>query len=310
MPALMDAPRPARTNREPLRLVCSEIWGGNRPIHSPVELPGICGVLYSNPCHGRHGGDVHYLSVCGTGILSRVCLADVVGHGETVAAVSDEMHAHLRRCMNQPDQRKVLSRLNDRLHVLGFRAMTTAAALTYYTPTRRLSVSYAGHPPGWYFSRAARSWSRLEVESTRDHAHPLTDAALAIDSGVPYSARSLRVALGDRIVFVTDGVLETPGIDGDQYGEDRIAELLNAHRDASCEAIGQALLHDLERYSGMTPLHHDDVTFLIAEFVPGPAEPRLWLAVKNRITRPRGNATAFQPAHRASGRPDDRGGFE
>ena len=52
-----------------LQLVCSEIWGGNRPVSTPVDLPGMRGVLYSEPADGRKGGDVHYLSVCGSGVL-------------------------------------------------------------------------------------------------------------------------------------------------------------------------------------------------------------------------------------------------
>lgn len=293
MPATLERSRAPAARKEPLRLVCSEIWGGNRPICSPVELPGIAGVLYSNPCHGDHGGDVHYLSVCGTGILSRVCLADVVGHGEAVATISDEIHAHLQRCMNQPDQRRVLSQLNNKLHGLGFRAITTAAAITYYTPTRRLSVSYAGHPAGWYYRHDIRRWSRLENDSPRKTAHPLMDAALAIDADVPYSARSMRVSIGDRIVLVTDGVLEAPGLCGDHFGENRLLALLDARRDESCDDIGQALLDDMEQFCGASPLTHDDVTFLIAEFVPGPDGAPFWLAVKNRITRPGGNGSRF-----------------
>lgn len=295
MPATLESPRPDPATNQPLQLVCSEVWGGNRPIHAPIELPGIRGVLYSNPCHGPNGGDVHYLSVCGTGILSRVCIADVVGHGEAVAAVSEEMHAHLRRCMNQPDQRKVLARLNNKLHGLGFKAMTTAAALTYYANSGRLAVSYAGHPPGWYWRRETGRWTRLEIEPARDSAHPLTDAALAIDADVPYTARQMRVTVGDRIALVTDGVLESPGVDGDQYGDARLEDLLNRHRTESCEAIGHAILDELEEFCDCSPLTHDDVTFLIAEFVPGPAGSPLWLAVKNRMTRPRGNSAAFVP---------------
>src|SRR5947209_4327986 len=83
-----------------LQLVCAEIWGGNRAVYRAVELPGLRGVLFSSPSDGGRGGDVHYLSVCGSGLLSRMCVADVVGHGEAVAAVSGEMHVLLRKLMN------------------------------------------------------------------------------------------------------------------------------------------------------------------------------------------------------------------
>ena len=45
-----------------LSLACGEVHGGNEPIHQAVALPGLHGVLYSHPCHGVRGGDVHYMS--------------------------------------------------------------------------------------------------------------------------------------------------------------------------------------------------------------------------------------------------------
>lgn len=279
----------ATATSPPLQLVCSEVWGGNRPVYSPVALPGLSGVLFSYPCDGGRGGDVHYLSVCGSGVLSRVCLADVAGHGETVAAIGSVMHAHLRRCMNQVDQRRVLRKLNRRLEALGLHAMTTAAAITYYPPKRSLSVSYAGHPPGWYFSRAEDLWDRLSLESPNADAQ-FTDMPLAIEPSAEFTQRKIRTEIGDRLLLVTDGVLEAPGKDGRLFDEDGVNHVLQTMQAASCEKIADALLTALQLHCGDTALAHDDVSFVIVEFVPGPSEPAMWLAVKNRITRPRGNA--------------------
>lgn len=290
--ATMQIPATESSSAEPLRLVCSEVWGGNRPIHRAVELPGIQGILFSQPCEGGRGGDVHYMSVCGAGILSRMCLADVVGHGEAVAAISDQMHAHMRRSMNTPDQRRVLGDLNTRLEQLGFKAMTTAAALTYYTPTRNLAVSYAGHPPGWIFSKADRRWTRLELDPLPETAHPLTNGPLAIEPQVPFTRKSFKMQIGNRMVLVTDGVLEAPDASGELFGDDRMQRVLDENRGGDCAMIGEAILSALAEHRGDSRLDHDDVTFLVAEIVPGPSGPAFWNAVKNLITRPRGNSDA------------------
>ena len=159
------------------RFSCGEVRGGNDPIHEQVELPGLRGVLYSSPCGGGRGGDVHYLSVCGSGLLSRLCLADVAGHGETVEAVGREMHAQLLRSVDLVDQRRVLTALDERLVGSGLRAQTTAALATYYPPSRRLSVSYAGHPPGWIYRVATRGWTPLVAEPSARAAGPRRSAA-------------------------------------------------------------------------------------------------------------------------------------
>lgn len=280
------------SRRKALRLVCSEIWGGNRPILTPVELPGIRGTLFSRPCDGGSGGDVHYLSVCGSGLLSRMCLADVVGHGQTVSAVSAEMLRQLRRCMNVHDQRRVLRILNRGLEQLGLKAMTTAALATYYPPARSLMLSYAGHPPGWVYDAAKRRWSRAALAEDGDPPEGIADLALAITPDVTYSRKTIRMAEGDRLLLVTDGVLEAPGADG-LFGDERVEAILHEHRDESCDRIGEAIVEALCAHTGDAALAHDDVSFLVVEFGAGPKSPALWLAVKNRITRPRGNAAAI-----------------
>ena len=90
-------------------LACGEVRGGNEPVYTSVDLPGLRGILYSRPCHGPEGGDVHYLSVCGSGLVTRLCVADVAGHGQVVAAVGREMHAHLRKSVNKFDDRRVMA---------------------------------------------------------------------------------------------------------------------------------------------------------------------------------------------------------
>ena len=133
---------------------CGEVRGGNGVTHHLVELPGLRGVLYSRPCEGAHGGDIHYLSKCGSGLMSRVCLADVAGHGEAVSAIGRGIHDHLRRSVDVIDERKVLSRFNERLNAEDVRAMTTVVLATYYPPGRRLTttsflfyLSYPYFPP-------------------------------------------------------------------------------------------------------------------------------------------------------------------
>lgn len=272
-----------------LQLVCSEVWGGNRPIHAPVELPGMRGVLYSHPCDGGRGGDVHYLSVCGSGVMARACLADVVGHGETVARVSEEIHAHLRRCMDQADQCKVLSKLNEILEARGLVAMTTAAAVTYYPPFKRLSVSYAGHPPGWFFSKAQGRWQRLELD---DPPTAQTNLPLAVSSNVQFTRKRLKGLPGDKLLLITDGVLEAVSpMDGDMFEAEGVEDVLEKHGRGSCNAIAKGLLDALATHTGRPVPTHDDVTFLVVEIVSGPRGSHFWLAIKNRILRPRGSAT-------------------
>jgi phosphoserine phosphatase RsbU/P len=262
---------------------CGEVRGGNGVSHHLVELSGLRGVLYSRPCTGPHGGDIHYLSVCGSGLMSRVCLADVAGHGEVVATVGTEIHDHLRRSVDVIDERKVLSRFNDRLEARHVRAMTTAVLATYYPPRRRLTVCYAGHPFGWIYRASANRWLPLAVEMPAPtHRPAFVDIPLGTGLAPQFNRHRFTVTPGDRLLLVTDGVLETSSLDDQQFDRHGIERVLQA-TSGTCEEIADRLLDALHAHADTNELAHDDVTFFLGEFVDGPPGPALWHVVKNRL---------------------------
>jgi sigma-B regulation protein RsbU (phosphoserine phosphatase) len=239
------------------------------------------GVLFSQASDGARGGDVHYLSVCGSGLVSRACLADVTGHGESVAAISQAMHDLLRRSVNRMDERKVLRRLNLRLSRLDDGSFTTAAALTYFPPTRRLSISYAGHEPAWYYGASSQPWSQLVTAQRKG----LFDIVLAADPRTRYTRIVRRVAVGDLLLLITDGVLEAPNQAGELFGRERLANVLNAAPDRAPQALVRAIIEQLREHTNGSPLHHDDVSILMLEFVDNLKSSALWTALQNRIFR-------------------------
>lgn len=289
----MPADHPSSVSPEPAvssprtdsrTLVCGEVRGGNVPVHTEVTLPGLNGVLYSRPCRGARGGDVHYLSVCGSGLLSRVCIADVAGHGEVVAAVSARMHDHLRKSVDVIDERRVFRDMDRRLQEIGIQAMTTAALITYYPPSRRFTVSYAGHPPGWVRSGDGARWRRLEVAP--GPASPMANLPLGTGFESTYARERLRLDVGDRLVLVTDGVLDADNAADHEFGVSGVEQTLDAlGAAASIDETATALLDALARHVGTRDFVHDDVTIFVGEIAPSPPGPALWHVLKNRLLR-------------------------
>jgi phosphoserine phosphatase RsbU/P len=195
--------------------------------------------------------------------------------------VSAQMHAHLRRSVDVIDERRVFREMDRRLQTMGVRAMTTAALLTYYPPSRRLTVSYAGHPPAWILSAADRRWSRLLVEAQDSRVPRNLPLGTGFESS--YGRSRQRVAIGDRLVLVTDGVLESPSPAGDEFGDQGVERVLNDATLQSPESLVRALLDALAGHTGSTAPIHDDVTIYVGEVVPGPRGPALWHVLKNRL---------------------------
>jgi len=268
-------------------LICGEVRGGNEPVWTVVDLPGLAGVLYSHPCHGESGGDVHYCSMCNSGIIARVCLADVAGHGERVASVARVMHTELRASVNSWDEREVMQALDVRLEQSGLKAITTAALVSYRPWKRRLTVSYAGHPPGWIFRAGGdgkgRRWERLTVNE------PVTagpcDLPLGTGFGPTYSRSTVQAIPGDRLLLVTDGVLEAPAPDGTEFGDAGVERVLDQCLTAgnACEGLATALVDALRAHTAADAMTHDDVSFYVAQIIPAPPGPQVWQILKNFI---------------------------
>jgi len=81
------------------RLECKGIWGGIRNRDIEVAAGKVIGSIYSASSEGGKGGDIYYFGVCRGGIITRLAIADVTGHGEIVTEVSryvyDTLKAHM-----------------------------------------------------------------------------------------------------------------------------------------------------------------------------------------------------------------------
>ena len=142
---------------------CMEIWGGNKAVLEAIATPGLDIWVYSEPYQAAvHGGDVHYVTLCGGGIITRLIVADVSGHGEAVAKFSDALRTLMRRNINSKSQKRLVKALNRQFTELAqLRRFATAVIATYLATTDRLAICNAAHPrPIWYRGRDDRKRGR------------------------------------------------------------------------------------------------------------------------------------------------------
>ncbi|MCB9850240.1 MAG: SpoIIE family protein phosphatase [Phycisphaerales bacterium] len=100
-----------------------------------------------------------------------------------------------------------------------------------------------------------------------------------------YSRRVQRVSEGDRLLIFTDGVLEAPNGAGQLFGRERLRAVLNSVGDRSPDGIVGAIIAALREHMHDAPLHHDDVSIVLLEFVNNLKASPFWTAVQNRILR-------------------------
>src|SRR5262245_35969461 len=115
----MPAPAPS-TPADPHTMKCMEVWGGNQAVDNGVVMAGLDAWLYSRPFGDQSaGGDIHYVSSCAMGMISRALVADVSGHGEAVAESARKLRSLMRRYANLVDQTRFVHGLPRDVSTIG-----------------------------------------------------------------------------------------------------------------------------------------------------------------------------------------------
>lgn len=127
-------------------LVCWKVWGGNERTKTDLSIPGFEGALYSSPYKSTKGGDLYYMSACGSGAISRFCLADVSGHGEAMAPVSEWFEKAFSKQIHLENSSQVLTAVNKKAVSGSFKGFSTAICASYNSLNGDFHYCYAGHP--------------------------------------------------------------------------------------------------------------------------------------------------------------------
>jgi serine phosphatase RsbU (regulator of sigma subunit) len=265
---------------DPQSLRCMEIWGGIEPVESAVRTPGLDLWVYSQPYEeDAQGGDVHFVTLCGGGLITRIVVADVSGHGSSVAEFSSMLRSLLRKHINHKSQTRLVERLNREFAEMArLRRFATAVVATYLTSTDELSVSNAGHPRPLHFRAADGTWSVLALESAGPGQ--LANLPLGLDDETLYGTSRVTLGRGDLVVFYTDAMTEAADGAGQLLGESGLLESARRLDASVCppHSIGRSLLESVARYRGPGPAD-DDVTLVVLRHDASPS-PRLTLGQK------------------------------
>ena len=249
------------------RLKRTETWAGNERIASLVEVPGLAAWVHSVPAgSGAAGGDVHYVSVCPSGIVSRVALADVSGHGHAVASVSAKLRELMGQNLTALEQTGLMRDLNQAVQQeLDSTHYATMVAVGFHGRRGLLVVTNAGHPPPFWYRAKRREWAWFERQEPTQRA-TVVGTPLGLLPDISYDRMIVKPTAGDLVVLNTDGVSEATNQDGEELGRDGLMALARALDLGSAEAFGTQLVEALHDFRGGT-IPQDDETLIVMETV-------------------------------------------
>jgi serine phosphatase RsbU (regulator of sigma subunit) len=254
---------------------CLEVWGGNQAVDNGVVMAGLDAWLYSRPYRNQAaGGDIHYVSSCAAGMVTRVLVADVSGHGEAVADAAHRLRGLMRRYVNYIDQTRFVEGLNAEFSELAESgAFATAVAATYKASTDEFSVCNAGHPRPLWFRYRTGTWTLMSEAPGGTSPGPADRPAnmpLGIAGPTRYNQFAVRLAKGDLVVLYTDSLIEAEGTDGRPLGEEGLLAAAGRLAVVDAEEFLRALLKSIGRLGESST---DDVTLLILR--PNGLKPRM-----------------------------------
>jgi len=207
---------------------------------------------YTSRPAGPVSGDYCDLLPLGGG-TALFLLGDVSGKGVAASMLMAQLHAIFRSLATiTPSVTELVAKAN-RVFCQGNPTCHFATLVCGHLGAGGgLEICNAGHCPPL---RVARS------EVTRIDSTGLP-VGIICDGEYPCQKRSL--APGDSLVMYTDGLSEALSSSGEQYGIDRLANLLTRYPTLSAKDLLNTVLEDLDRFRSKAP-QTDDLTIMIVQ---------------------------------------------
>jgi phosphoserine phosphatase RsbU/P len=223
----------------------------------PQKLPQLPTLEYTGRCMQARqvGGDYYDFLNLGVGRMG-IVLADIVGKGIAGALLMANLQADVRsQCaiasQNLPQFLKSVNQAFYESTDEG--SYATLFFGDYQDSTRRLSFANCGHNPP-FLVHSNGTVERLAATAT----------VLGLFEKWEACPCEVEIAAGDVLVIYTDGITEANNSSGEEFGENRLLEIIRAHLALPVSSILDAIVSATLEFSGGESGMRDDLTLIVA----------------------------------------------
>lgn len=197
------------------------------------------------------GGDFYDFFPLPGGRLG-VCVADVMGKGLPAAMLMSSIRACLRaQAASGDDPGVTLRRVNVQMHTDTLvHEFATLVYCMFSADGRTLTYSNAGHPPP------------LLLRGERFIELAAGGLAIGIEPTEHFEDEFVRLEPGDRLILVSDGVMDAMDYQGNPFGRERMLASIWRNRGMEAPALARELLWDVRRFAGLAE-QSDDITIVV-----------------------------------------------
>ena len=244
----LEAERRTAQELEIAKQVQARLFPQRLPVMETLEYAGAC-------IQARQvGGDYHDFLDLGRGRFGLV-IADISGKGIAAALLMANLQANLRsQCAIALDEPERLLRSVNQLFYENTDDCSYATLFfaEYDDNTRRLRYANCGHLPALVLRR----------DGAIERLHS-TGTVLGLFDEWDCSVAECQLAPEDMLVLYTDGITESFSEAEEEFGERRLIESLERHRDLPPPGVLTSIVDEVRRFSGRE--QHDDITLIVAK---------------------------------------------
>ncbi|MGI8672949.1 MAG: PP2C family protein-serine/threonine phosphatase [Luteitalea sp.] len=228
----------------------------------PATLPDLAGfdVAAMNRPAQQVGGD-YYDALTLTDVNGEYaclfCVADVSGKGLAASLLMSTIQSTLRALLGREASLADLARCASEL------LFATTPGSKYATAA--LLLAYPGSGECRYVSGGHTETLLLRADGTREWLGA-TGVPLGLFPGMAWDQVSLTMRAGDLLVLYSDGVSEAQTEVYDEFGPDRLADVVERERDRPASAIIDAVIAAIDAFVEGAP-QFNDITLLIIKRV-------------------------------------------
>ncbi|MEO8189533.1 MAG: SpoIIE family protein phosphatase [Acidobacteriota bacterium] len=217
-----------------------------------ATLPGLALLARFEPL-AEIGGDYYDYAQMPDG-RSAVAIGDVSGHGLSTGLLVAMAKAGLSTLLESGlEGTPLFIRLNELIHrSTDSRNYMTLALLAFDSSTGQATLTNAGQLAPYRLSGGS-------VESISLPSFPL-----GISPRSDFPTTRFELAAGDRVVFLTDGIVEASNPSGEPFGFERLEALLRTEADSDPARLHEAILSAVDGHAAGHPAE-DDRTLLVVK---------------------------------------------
>jgi phosphoserine phosphatase RsbU/P len=243
----------------------------------PQTLPPLVTLDYTGICQPARGvgGDYYDFLAISPEMLG-FALGDISGKGIAAALLMASLQALLRS--NAPLHGQNVSGLIRDVNRLLFGSTDSSKYATFFyglynDGERLLTYVNAGHNPPMLFRRQSSCENEnpstaLSPQRTREAVEVLrleaSGTVIGLLPNASYQQASVNLRPGDVLLIYTDGISEAMNSRDEEFGEDRLQELVGANLHLEAANLQQLILAEIERFVAGAP-QHDDMTLVVAK---------------------------------------------